>query len=39
VIFLKQFGLRILIWVIWSIYRLGYYHGKIETRIKVMIGR
>lgn len=35
----KKLALKLTIYAIWVVYRLGYFHGKIETRIKVMIGR
>lgn len=36
---MKKFTIKYVILTIWILYRLGYWHGKIETRIKVMIGR
>lgn len=35
----KKLALKISVLAILGVYRLGYFHGKIETRIKVMIGR
>ena len=38
-IVLQQWALKTLMASLWVVYTLGYWHGKIETRIKVMIGR
>lgn len=35
----QRLALKFAVLAIWAVYRLGYFHGKIETRIKAMIGR
>lgn len=36
---LQKLALKMILLVVWGIYRVGYFHGKIETRIKVLMGR
>lgn len=36
---LQKLVIKMILLVVWGIYRLGYLHGRLETRLKVMIGR